>query len=80
MDVAGCLHVVEDVLLQLHDGLQVVGHVLVLLDVADDLGCFGVLGEVDGGGFLDDGGDAVFDEGEVGEVDACQLLVEEGRC
>jgi hypothetical protein len=36
---------------------------LVLLDVADYFGGFGPLGEVDEVGFLDERGDAVFDEG-----------------
>ena len=64
------LHRIEDILLQLRHGLQRVRRVLVLLDVADDLGRLGALGEVDEVRALDDGGDTVFDEGEVGEVDA----------
>jgi hypothetical protein len=36
---------------------------LVLLDVADHFGGFGALGEVDEGGFFDQRGDPVFDEG-----------------
>ena len=61
--VACGLHVGEDVVLQLGDGLQGIRDVLVLLDVADDFGSFGALGEVDEVGLFDQGGDAVFDEG-----------------
>ena len=75
MDVARRLHVGEDVILEFGNGLEGVGHVLVLLDVADDLGGFGAFGEIDEVGAFEDGGDAVFDEGEVGEVDACGFPV-----
>ena len=61
--IARSLHIAQNVILQVADGLQGVGHVLVLLDVTDDFGGFGALGEVDEVGAPDDGGDAVFDEG-----------------
>ena len=64
------LYCVEDVLLQLRHGLQRVRRVLILLNIADYLGSLGALGEIDEIRALDDGGDAVFDEGEVGEIDA----------
>ena len=70
MHVTRGLHVAQDIFLKLGHGREWVGHVLVLLDVADDFGRFGTLGEVDECGFLDDGGDSIFDEGEICEVDA----------
>ena len=79
MDVARSLHVGEDIILEFGNGLKGVGHFLVLLDVADDLGGFGAFGEVDEVGAAEDGGDAVFDEGEVGEVDACGFSVLDTR-
>ena len=45
--VARRLHVAEDVVLEVDDRFEGVGHVLVLLDVADDFGGFGAFGEVD---------------------------------
>jgi len=41
-----------------------------LLDVTDHFGRFGALGEIDVVRLLDDGRDAIFDESEVGQVDA----------
>lgn len=73
MHVSCRLHVAEDVVLQVADRFQGEGDVLVDLDVADHLGGFGPLGEVDEVGAFDDGGDSVFDEGEVGKVDACTI-------
>lgn len=63
MHITRGLHITQNILLQLRHRLERVGHVLVLLDVSDHLGGFRALGEVDERGFLDDGGDAVFDEG-----------------
>lgn len=63
MHIPRGLHITQNILLQLRHRLERVGDVLVLLDVSDDFRGFGALGEVDEGGFLDDGGDAVFDEG-----------------
>ena len=63
------LHVAQDIVLELRDRLQRVTDVLVLLDVANHLGRLGPLGEVDEIGLLDDGGDTVLDEGEIGQVD-----------
>lgn len=62
MHVPGGLHITQYVLLQLRHGLEGIRHVLVLLDVSDDLCGLSALREVDECGFLDDGGDAVFDE------------------
>jgi len=70
MHVPRRLHVAEYIILQVHYGLEGVGNVLVLLDVADDFCGLGALGEVDEVGAFYDRRDAVFDEGEVGEVDA----------
>ena len=68
--VARRLHVGEDVFLQLGDRLQRVGDRLTLLDVADDVCGLGAFGEVDEIGGFDGAGDSIFDEGEIGEVDA----------
>lgn len=68
--VARLLHVAQDVLLQLRHRLKRVRHVLVLLNVTDHFGRFGALGEVDEVRLLDDGRDAIFDESQVGQVDA----------
>ena len=70
MYVARSLHVAQDVVLKFRHGLEGVGNVLVLLNVANDFCGFGTFGEVDEVGTLDDGGDTVFNEGQVGEVDA----------
>jgi hypothetical protein len=72
--IARRLHIRQDVVLQLGDGLQRVRHVLVLLDVADDFGSLGALGEVYEVRLLDERGDAVFNECEVREVDAWDTL------
>ena len=42
-----------------------------LLDVADDFGGLGSFGEVDEIRAFEHRGDSVFDEGQIGEVDAC---------
>lgn len=54
MHVPRRLHVAEDVILQIRHRFQGVGNVLVLLDVADDLGGLGALGEVDELGVFDE--------------------------
>ena len=69
--VAGRLHVAEDVVLDLGNGDVLIWRVLVLLDVADDFGRLGPLAEVDQVR-LRQGGNAVLDESQVGQVDACQ--------
>ena len=63
MNITSSLHVARDVILQVSHGFQGVGHALILLDVADDLGSFGAFGKVDQIGAFDDGGNTVFDEG-----------------
>ncbi len=49
-----------------------------MLDVANHFGGLGALGEVDEVGAFDERGDAVFDEGEVGEVDAYEATGKKG--
>ena len=71
MNVASGGHVLCNVVLQLWHRLQGVRLVLVALDLTDDLGRLGPLCEVDGVLALDLRGDAIFDEDEIGEVDAC---------
>ena len=68
--VTGRGHVAQDVVLELGHGLKRVGYILVLLDVANHLGRLGPLGKVDEVGLLDDGGNAILDEGEIRQVDA----------
>jgi hypothetical protein len=70
MHITGLSHIAEDIFLQIGDRVERVGHVLILLDVADDFGRLGALGKVDEVGVLDNRRDSVFDEGEVGEIDA----------
>jgi len=69
VDVTGCLHVAQNVILQIPDRLQRVRHVLVLLHVADDIRSLGPFGEVDQIGLLDHRGDTVFNEGQIGQID-----------
>ena len=53
MHIACRLHICQNVVLQIGHRLQWVWHVLVLLNVANDLGCLCALGEVDQVRFLD---------------------------
>lgn len=70
MYIARSLHVAQDVILKFGHRLQGIWHILILLDVADDLCSFGAFGEVDGVESFDDRGNAVLDEGQIGKVDA----------
>ena len=65
MHVSCRLHIGQDVILQVADGLQRVRDVLVLLNVTYDICGFGAFGEVDEIRLLDNGRYAVFDEGKV---------------
>lgn len=69
MDITSGLHISQDIFLKLRDTLQAVRHVLVLLNVTDDLGSLCALGEIDELRFLDDGGNAVFDESKIRQID-----------
>ena len=75
MHISSVFHIAQYVFLQVADGLEGVWDVLVLLDVSDDISRFGAFGEVDQVGLFDDGGYAVFDEGQVCEVDAWMKLL-----
>jgi len=68
MHIACCLHVREDVLLKLRDRLQWIGHVLVLLNIANDLCSLAALGEIDEVGLLDDSWDTILNESKIGQV------------
>lgn len=70
MDITRRLHIAENVILQVADGLQRIRHILVLLDIPNDFGRFGTLGKVDQIRFLDDRRNAVLDECQVSKVDA----------
>ena len=65
--IARTVHVAEDIILKIANGPQRIRDVLELLDVANHVGGLGPLRKVDEVGAFDDGGDAVFDEGEVGQ-------------
>ena len=78
MHIARALHIVENILLQLWHRLQRVWHFLVLLNVLDDLGRFGPLGEIDQIRRFDDGWNAVFDKCQVCEIYAYALLLDCG--
>ena len=69
MYISGCLHVAQDIVLQITDRLERVRHVLILLDVSNDISGLGSFGEVDQLGLLDDRRDAIFDERQVSQVD-----------
>ncbi len=71
MHIPRCLHIVEDVILQVAHRLQRVWHLLVLLNLPNHFRRFRPLGEIDEVGLLDDRRDPVFNEGQVGKVDAC---------
>ena len=62
MHVSCRLHICQDVILQVADGLQRIRDVLVLLNITYDIRGFGAFGEVDEIRLLDNGRYAVFDE------------------
>ncbi len=62
MHISCRLHIGQNVILQVADGLERIRDVLVLLDVTYDICRFGAFGEVDEICFLDYGRYAVFDE------------------
>lgn len=72
MDISCSLHVAQDVVLQLGHRLQGITHILVLLDVTNHLCCLCPLGKVDQVGLLDDGGYAIFNKCEIGQVHTCK--------
>jgi hypothetical protein len=69
--IACRLHVRQDIVLQFRDRLQWKWHILVLLDIANHLGGLCAFGKVDKVRFFDEGGDTVFDEGQVGKIYTC---------
>lgn len=75
MHISRRLHITQNVVLQLGYWLQGVTHILVLLDITNHLSGLRSLGEVDEISLLDDGGDAVFDEGQIGQIYTCGELV-----
>lgn len=70
MHIARCLHIAENVILQVSNRLQGIRHLLVLLDLSNDFSGFGSLGEVDQVGLLDDRRNSVLDERQIREIDA----------
>ena len=66
--IACRLHVVQYVILEIGDGLEWVGHILIILDISDNIGGFDALRKIDKVCAFDDRGNAVFNEGQVGEV------------
>lgn len=55
MHVTRCLHIAQDVILQVTHRLQRIGYVLVLLNVPNHLSRLRTLGEIDEVSLLDDG-------------------------
>ena len=68
MDIAGALHVLEDVILQFIHRRKRERDVLILLDIADDFCRLCPLGKVDQIRLLDDSGNTILDEGQVGQI------------
>lgn len=79
MNVTSSLHIAENVVLQFWHRLQGIRSILILLDVANDLGSLGSLGEIDQVGLLDDGGYAILNEGQIREIYTCDSLSVEGQ-
>lgn len=71
VNIASRLHIGKDVILQLGHGLKWVRYVLVLLNVADHFCRLCSLGKVDQVRLLDQRRDAIFDKGQISQVDAC---------
>lgn len=74
MHVASGLHIAQNVVLQLRNGLEEVGHVLVLLDISNNFGGLEALVEIDQIGRCV-GRDTVFDERKVRQIDTCETSV-----
>ncbi len=66
--VACRLHVAQYIVLEVADRFQWVWHILILLDVTDNLSCLSPFGKVDQIGLLDDRWNTVLDERQVGKV------------
>ena len=71
MYVSCSLHIAQDIILEIPHGFEWVWYILVLLYVSNDICGLGSFCKVNEIRAFDDGGNAVFDEGKVGEVDAC---------
>ena len=63
MHVACRLHVAQYIILEIADRLEWIGHILIILDVADNIGGFGALRKVDKVRAFDNRRNAIFDEG-----------------
>lgn len=63
MHIASRLHVAQHVILQVGHRFENVRYILILLNVSNDVGGFGSLGEVDEVCTFDYGGYAVLDKG-----------------
>ena len=70
MHIACRLHVTQYVILQIGHRFENVGHILILLDISNNVGGFGSFGKIDEVCAFDHRGYTVFDEGQVGKVDA----------
>lgn len=66
--VACRLHVAQYIVLEVADRFKWVWHILILLDVTDNLSCLSPFGKVDQIGLLDDRWNTVLDERQVGKV------------
>lgn len=70
MHIASRLHIAQYIILQVGHGFENVGYVLILLDISNDVGGFGSFGKVDEVRTFNYRGYAVFDECQIGEIDA----------
>jgi hypothetical protein len=68
VNIARSLEVAEDVILEFADGLEEIGYVLILLDIADNFGGLGSLVEVNQFGGSERG-DTILNEGQIREID-----------
>ena len=63
MHITSLFHVVKDPFLQIGHGIERVGDILILLNIANDLSCFESFREVDELSILDNRGYSVLDKG-----------------
>ena len=69
MNVSCRLHVCQNVILKVLDGLVWIRNVLILLNITNYIGGLGSLGEVDQVGTLDHRRDPILDERQISQVD-----------
>ena len=70
MHIIRSLHVAQDVVLEIADAFERVWDALILLDVANDFRSLGAFRKIDESGAFYNAGNTVFDEGQIGQIDA----------